>query len=123
MKYIKKPVVVEAIRWMTDNWEEVESFLRQGYCDFSIDGTNILINTLEGVMMAKPFDYIVRGIKGEYYPVMADIFEETYEKVNKIKNEGGMKDTDAVKKECRICKQEISRSDIYDERFKKYDIK
>jgi hypothetical protein len=40
------------------------------------------INTLEGVMTAKPFDYIIKGVKGEFYPCKPDIFEQTYEKVD-----------------------------------------
>lgn len=39
------------------------------------------IKTLEGVMVAKAGDYIIRGIEGEIYPCKADIFEQTYEEV------------------------------------------
>lgn len=41
----------------------------------------VLIDTLEGTMEAKAGDWIVRGIKGELYPVKKDIFEATYERV------------------------------------------
>ena len=40
------------------------------------------IKTLEGTMVAKAGDYIIKGVKGEIYPCKADIFEETYEPVN-----------------------------------------
>lgn len=45
------------------------------------DGTDqeIEINTLEGAMTAKPRDWIIRGIQGEFYPCKPDIFEATYE--------------------------------------------
>jgi len=42
----------------------------------------IKIHTLEGVMTANIGDYIVKGIKGEFYPCKPDIFAETYEPVN-----------------------------------------
>jgi hypothetical protein len=40
----------------------------------------MLIHTLEGTLAASPGDWIVRGVKGEFYPVKPDIFNETYEK-------------------------------------------
>ena len=41
----------------------------------------IAIPTLEGMMVARPGDWIIRGVKGELYPCKADIFEATYEAV------------------------------------------
>lgn len=41
----------------------------------------MLIATLEGVMQAKPGDWIIRGVQGEFYPCKPDIFEATYEPV------------------------------------------
>lgn len=37
------------------------------------------INTLEGMMTVCPGDWIITGVKGEYYPCKPDIFEATYE--------------------------------------------
>ena len=39
------------------------------------------ILTLEGTCLAMAGDYIIRGVKGEYYPCKPDIFEVTYEEV------------------------------------------
>lgn len=39
----------------------------------------LLIATLEGVMQAKPGDWIIRGIQGEFYPCHPVIFAATYE--------------------------------------------
>ena len=44
-------------------------------------GGDVYIGTLEGVMHAGPGDWIVRGVRGELYPVRDDIFEATYEPV------------------------------------------
>lgn len=41
----------------------------------------MLIATLEGVMQAKPGDWIIRGVQDEFYPCRPDIFETTYEPV------------------------------------------
>jgi len=89
-KYRKKPVVIEAIQYLGhSNYEEICAFvgseLQMEYSnekDFP-DGQNIKINTLEGEMNANKGDYIIKGIAGEFYPCRADIFEATYEKVNK----------------------------------------
>lgn len=37
------------------------------------------IRTLEGTMAASPGDYIIKGVKGEFYPCKKDIFAQTYE--------------------------------------------
>lgn len=42
---------------------------------------SVLIDTLEGWMFAHLEDYIIKGIKGEFYPCKPDIFEATYEEV------------------------------------------
>lgn len=84
MRYRKKPVVIEAIEFKGfDNIEEVQEFMRGNVrihfppeCDIVL-----LIETLEGVMFANVGDYIIKGVKGEYYPCKAEIFHETYEEV------------------------------------------
>lgn len=54
---------------------------------FSVNGTlkkmliGIAINTLEGTMKAGYGDYIIKGVKGEFYPCKPDIFLATYEEV------------------------------------------
>jgi len=37
------------------------------------------LHTLEGTMAANPGDWIIRGIKNEFYPCRPDIFEASYE--------------------------------------------
>jgi hypothetical protein len=39
----------------------------------------VVIATLEGDMTASPGDWIIKGVKGEFYPCKPDIFEATYE--------------------------------------------
>ncbi len=78
MKYRKKPVVVEAVQWNGNNHKEVIDFVENKIW-FDALG-NIWIATLEGDMVAKKGDYIIKGVQGEYYPCKPDIFAETYEK-------------------------------------------
>ena len=78
MKYRKKPVVIEAIQWNGNNGEEIVNFV--GLVGYT-NGENIIIPTLEGDMLASKGDYIIKGIKGEFYPCKPDIFEATYEEV------------------------------------------
>jgi len=84
MKFRKKPVVIEAIQWKGYNSQEVAVFLRghttrQGEV---IPDMPIIIPTLEGEHRADIGDWIIRGVKGEFYPCKPDIFEQTYEAVN-----------------------------------------
>ncbi|CAG5707444.1 TPA: hypothetical protein ACLYDT_001122 [Streptococcus pneumoniae] len=78
MKYRKKPVVVEAVQWNGNNHKEVIDFAENKIW-FDALG-NIWIATLEGDMVAKKGDYIIKGVQGEYYPCKLDIFAEIYEK-------------------------------------------
>lgn len=58
MKYRKKPIVVEAIKWTGDNVKEISKF-----------------------MEASMGDYIIKGVQGEFYPCKPDIFQKTYEEL------------------------------------------
>ena len=78
MKYRKKPVVIEAVRFIGSNYEEVREFICQNTLCSDL---SIVIPTLEGDMVAQKGDYIIKGVQGEFYPCKPDIFKETYEKV------------------------------------------
>lgn len=76
-RYRKKPVEVEAIQWTGNNLKEVLEFSDKSYIDK--DNYTLKIDTLEGTHIASRGDYIIKGIKGEFYPCKPDIFEATYE--------------------------------------------
>lgn len=85
MKYRKKPVVIEAVRVPTED-QFVEHgrllgwFYNHGFNSFLVAADKGYdIETLEGVMHASPGDWIIRGVKGEFYPCRPDIFAATYE--------------------------------------------
>ncbi len=92
MKYIKKSVEIEAVQFNGRNVGEIEVFVGKKlkcrvFSDTAYEAGvaapifEIDIETLEGVMTASPNDYIIKGIKGEFYPCREDIFNESYEKV------------------------------------------
>lgn len=94
-KYKKKPVVIEAVQLNWRNWNEICEFLGDivsienpartvpDYSDTTGELGNkyieLTIPTLEGDHIAKHGDYIIKGVKGEFYPCKPDIFEMTYE--------------------------------------------
>lgn len=47
-------------------------------CSYSNLDPEITISTLEGTMATSPNDWVIRGVKGEFYPCKPDIFTETY---------------------------------------------
>ena len=83
MKYRKKPIVIEAFRFMIDaaapDWfmDRVSDNIIITHPDGTCD-----INTLEGTMRADKGDYIILGVNGEVYPCKPDIFEKTYEEID-----------------------------------------
>lgn len=80
MKYRKKPVVVEAIKWTGDNRMDLALFM--GVWALETCNGKAFIDTLEGTMTADIGDYIIKGVKDEFYPCKPDIFEQTYEKID-----------------------------------------
>lgn len=79
MKYRKKPVVIEAMQFTGHNGADIATALEipEGY--ISINPGALMITTSEGIMRADVLDWIIKGIKGEFYPCKPDIFEATYE--------------------------------------------
>ncbi len=77
MKYRKKPVEIEAVQW-DGNIEPILDWCVSA----SHKNGELYIRTLEGEMHATLRDYIIKGVKGEFYPCKPDIFELTYEKIN-----------------------------------------
>ena len=77
MKFIKRPVAIEAIEWTGDNFHEVDSFTKRTNVDLD-GGKRLHIRTLEGVMLATIGDMVIKGVKGEYYSCKPDIFKLTY---------------------------------------------
>ena len=103
LKYRKMPVVIEAMRLAGSpaDWHAVYQWIErhtlgsfepmaviEGRKPYPASGVSIdprdgrlIISTLEGLHWADPGDYIIRGVRGEFYPCKPDIFEATYERM------------------------------------------
>ena len=85
MKYKKKPVIIDAVQWHGRvNNEILELGIGIGvdaHMDLNRSPDSLYIQTLEGEHECRVGDYLIKGIKGEFYPCKPDIFEMTYEKV------------------------------------------
>jgi hypothetical protein len=80
-RFRKKPVVIEAWQLSFENATELKAMV--GGRDWSRPPmravTGIIVPTLEGEHQAAYGDWIIRGVKGEFYPCKPDIFEATYD--------------------------------------------
>ena len=79
--YRKKPLIVEALQWTGFNLNEVMGFCpviqaEKGLMD---KFPELYIRTLEGEMHVSLNDFIIKGVRGEFYACKPDIFWETYE--------------------------------------------
>lgn len=91
-RYQKKPVEIEAIQFVVDdsrnnNAAEIVHWILGGggrahYETTELRGGRVVISTLEGPITASPGDWVIRGVKGEFYPCKPDIFAATYEPVS-----------------------------------------
>lgn len=89
-KYMKKPVVIDAIQW-DGSWggkaaiERAFPELNTTHISGHLPSNTIrqwCIGTLEGYHQVSAGDFVIRGVKGEFYPCKPDIFALTYDKVN-----------------------------------------
>lgn len=81
-RFKKKPIIIEAIQY--DGTEKSFNEIRE-WCD-TIEVTayrdkKLRIPTLEGFHDASIYDWIIKGINGEFYPYKPDIFDKTYEEI------------------------------------------
>jgi hypothetical protein len=78
--YTKKPVTIEAAYYDWTNVIELAAWLGKERAEiYDEHDAGLHIATLEGSMKLLPGSWLVRGVKGEFYPVRHDIFEATYE--------------------------------------------
>ena len=81
-KYRKKPIVIEAVQWTGDNWDEIYHFTKGCLAyEYPASDSKLSIGTLEGRITASKNDWIIKGVASEFYPCKSDIFEATYEEV------------------------------------------
>ena len=86
MRFRKKPVEIEAIQFTRLNWEEIQQFTNNKAISLTIERRingecTCIIQTLEGNMLANEGDWIIKGIKGVFYPCKPDVFGLIYERV------------------------------------------
>lgn len=98
-KFRKKPVVIDAFEWTGElgannkllKWLTTDCGLQTARATYIFkvvfldDREELIVLTLEGEMQANRGDWIIRGVKGEFYPCKPDIFEATYELVEEEK--------------------------------------
>lgn len=89
MKYRKKPVVIDAIQWdgtksgknrITDAFPGINTVGQTGSL-YKDEMSHWRIQTLEGSHYVTKGDFVIKGVKGEFYPCKPDIFALTYEAV------------------------------------------
>lgn len=81
-KFRKKPVVIEAIQFnnMTDYLDIAKWMVESGSTfEQGFSYPEMWVQTLEGQMTARPGDWIIKGVAGEFYPCKDPIFRQTYD--------------------------------------------
>ena len=92
--YVKKPLIIQAIEYKSNNLDVITDWVMEGREDeVTLDyisgntPSGFLISTLEGIMTVCDGDFVIKGIKGEFYPCKPDIFNETYTLCDGFKSE------------------------------------
>ena len=82
-KYKTKPCEIEAVKWEGNNFKEIIKFTNgKSRMELMFSGSyELVIETLEGSMMASVGDFIIKGLRGEFYPCKPDVFHKKYEEI------------------------------------------
>lgn len=82
-KFRKKPVVIEAIQYdgTKESFEKIGKWMGNPKDYVALRDRTLIIPTLESPHEASIGDWIIKGVKNEFYPCKPDIFDETYEEV------------------------------------------
>lgn len=86
MKFKSKIVEIEAMQFDGKNYPEILVWADKNNTSIMLEDDlagdmKLLIPTLEGTMEASPGDFIIKGLKGEFYPCKPDIFAMKYEEI------------------------------------------
>lgn len=85
MLFRRKPITIEAVQWTGDNFADLLDWGAPATILPATDGQSLIIGTLEdgpnceAVHVATLNDWIIKGVKGEFYPCKPDIFLESYD--------------------------------------------
>jgi hypothetical protein len=83
--YTKKPIPIEARQITVENADDLAAWSKSQIVrrpDGTISG--MMVYTLEGVMTGIVGDYLIKGVRGEFYFCAKSIFEETYEEHHEV---------------------------------------
>ncbi len=114
-QYRKRPVTIEAMQLTETSIDDVGLWiaLHGGEAPMvqrEARGRGLLIHTLEGILLASTGDWVIKGVRGEFYPCKPDVFAATYEPADATAPDAG--DAEALAREIR---QRVQESDIYDD--------
>ena len=84
-RFVKKPIMVEAVQFTGSNYDEcfdfMDTFVAKNEVSRNFRESIIRIHTLEGTMIVSKDDFIIKGTAGEFYPCKPVIFKNRYDAV------------------------------------------
>lgn len=78
MRYTKRPVTIDAIQFDGTNIHDIAMFVGEDEVLGREEDKRIYIMTSKGSLEVNKGEWVIRGVKGEFYPCAADVFEMTY---------------------------------------------
>ncbi len=81
-KYVKKPIPIEALQYLSENLDEIKKFIGDFPHKYIESDNVLLICTLEGEHIVRHGDFVIKGIYGEFYPCKPDIFDDSYTEID-----------------------------------------
>ena len=126
VSYRKKPVTIEARQFDGTNAAEIAAWcggkVESATCHGDGPPYLVVIDTLEGRMVAGRDDYVIRGVKGEFYPCKPDIFAATYEPAEARHTPTETPDVAELRRLAEACPMPYNDPDILNEWYELEDL-
>lgn len=84
---MKKPIKIQSAKATPDNMHQVLDWITGHGHAATLGVDQLIIQTLEGPFTVRPGDYVLRGVRGEFYRCDAEIYEESYDDYGPVAEE------------------------------------
>lgn len=80
----KRPVEIEAVRWLGDNFDELAAFTGGlfRHVHTTAEYSSEVFDEMHGTwVQMQTGDWVIRGVKGEFHPIRPDVLAATYDPI------------------------------------------
>jgi len=83
---LKKPIEIQSAKATVENLPKIHEWI-EGHGHHAVLGADqLIIQTMEGPFTVRPGDFVMRGVRGEFYRCDAEIYKESYDDLGPVED-------------------------------------